>query len=173
MAIPHISNPLREIVSRIKREISAGGKLYPCTFSRVPFKRVEGNEQLPNITLQDITDEDESFIAGAKNNTPYSANIVKTTQIFTFVLAFNMDNGIYSEDGSSQLGLMDWVSRFKDTLEIDNDGCQDLTLNNTCIEPLYSSLQSTEIEELSWLLEFQVSVFPKPFARGSRSLPSS
>ena len=173
MPIPHISDPLREIISRIKRETGASGKLYPCTFSRVPFKRVEGDQQLPNITLQNFSDEDEPFMAGAKQNTALSANVVKTTQTLTFFLCFNMDNGIYSEDGDSQLGLMDWVARFKDTIEINDEGCQDLTLNGTCLEPLYTSLQNTELEELSWVLEFIVTLYPKPLARGSRSLPSS
>lgn len=164
--IPHYANPIQVLVHRILRETSEGRLLYPCKFSRKPYRDNEGEEQLPNIRLQSYTDEENPF----GENTHPSANIITSNQNVTFLLAFNKNYGPWSEDAKSQLGLLDWISRFKDAIELDDEGCPDLTLNNTCVVPLTSSVIETSANELSWMIEFSVTLQPAPIARGTRSI---
>ena len=173
MAKPHYADALRVLVSRIKRELAAGKLLYPCKYFRTPEVKVEGISDLPNITMSGYEDEEESFGAGAKTATNLSTNIVRTEQNLSFLLAFNKEYGPFSDDGVSQLGLMDWISRFKDAVELNDEGCPDLMMDETCVEPLYVSVGDTEVSELSWIVEFRITMFPKPLARGTRALPST
>ena len=169
MSKPHISTPLRVIISRINRELGAGGKLEGCVFSRRPTTDSEGEDQLPNIRFSGYSDEEQNF-AGAKSMTALSNSVVRSTQQLMFTLAFRAENGPFSEDGTSQLGLMDWVSRFKDTIELDANGCQDLTLEGSCVEPMLTSVENTEVNEISWIIEYMVVLYPLPYNRGTRSL---
>lgn len=173
MGKPIYSLAIYEIFCRIKEQVAVGKLLYPATFVSTPQLTVEGVDQLPRINFQNFTDIDQTFIAGAKRVTSKSTSIVKTTQTISFLLAFNKDYGVQSPDGENQLGLLDWVSRFKDAVEFDNGGCPDLTLNNTCIEPMEISVENTEVDEISWNIEFNISLYPMPFARATRSLEAT
>jgi hypothetical protein len=170
MSKPHIADALNEIITRIKRELGAGGKLEGCAFNRRPTTDSEGEDQLPNIRFTGYSDEEENF-AGAKAMTNLSNSVVRSTQNLTFSLAFRAENGPFSQDGKTQLGLLDWISRFKDSIELDSNSCQDLTLNSSCVEPMLTSVSSTEVNEISWIIEFQVMIYPIPYIRGTRSLP--
>lgn len=170
MSKPHISDAIRIIISRINRELGAGGKLEGCVFSRRPTTDSEGEDQLPNIRFASYQDEEENF-AGAKAMTPRGNSVVRSSQTLTFTLAFRAENGPYSEDSKTQLGLYDWIARFKDTIELDDHQCQDLTLDNACVEPMQTNVASTEVNEISWVIEFVITLYPIPFIRGTRSLP--
>ena len=170
MSLAHYSDALREIIRRLKREMNSGGILYPCKYFSNPTLRIEGMDDLPSLTLQTFSDIEEAFGHGAKTSTGQSTNIIRCEQFFGYVLAFNKEHGPESVDGTSQFGLMDWVSRFKDAIELDDNGCADLMLGGACIEPLYVSVDETVIGELSWEILFEVKVIPKPIARGTRRL---
>tara|TARA_Y100000310_G_scaffold157597_1_gene157012 strand:- start:2820 stop:3341 length:522 start_codon:yes stop_codon:yes gene_type:complete len=170
MAIPHVSNALRTLVDRLKREMASGGMLYPCKYYRSPSIRVEGISDLPSVTLVDYEDEEHAWGHGAKTSTGKSTNLVSCDQTVKFILAFNKEYGPYSDEGLGQYGLMDWVARFKDAIELDDTGCPDLMLDGSCIEPMYVNVDETEVHELSWEVVFEIYIHPKPIARGSRRL---
>jgi len=172
MAIPHSSNAVREVVRRLKREINSGGLMYPCKYFRSPTIRVEGISDLPSITMMNYTDDERAFGHGAKTATGKSTNIVRCEQTIEFMMAFNKDFGPYSDTGTSQFGLMDWIARFKDSVELDDAGCPDLMLGNSCVEPMYVSVDETSVQELSWNIVFELNLYPKPIARGTRSMPA-
>lgn len=164
--VPHFAKPLQVLVKRILRETSPGRLLHPCSFSRMPFRDNEGEDQLPNIRLQSYSDEENPF----GHDTHPAANIITSGQNVTFLLAFNKDYGPWSEDASTKLGLLDWISRFKDAIELDDYGCPDLTLDGSCVAPLTSSVAETTVNEISWMIEFVVNLQPSPIGRGTRSI---
>ncbi len=172
MNTPIFGLPLKELIGRIRNATDSTGLLYPARFISSPQLTVEGVDQLPRINFQNYNDEDTSFSGGAKTN-PFSTSIVRTKQVATFLLAFNKENGYQSEDGETRLGLMDWVSRFKDAVELIEPGQPDLTLNGSCIEPMEIVVENTEADEISWNIEFSISLYPVPYARSSRSLPDT
>ncbi len=164
--VPHFAKPLQVLIGRILRETSPGRLLHPCKFSRMPYRDNEGEDQLPNIRLQSYADEESPF----GHDTHPAANIITSAQNITFLLAFNKDCGPWSEDASTKLGLLDWISRFKDSIELDDEGCPDLSLDGSCVAPLTSAVTETAVNEISWMIEFVVSLHPSPIGRGKRSI---
>ena len=170
MPRPHTSDALYVVVTRLKREMEEDGILYPCKYFRNPTLRVEGIVDLPSLTMMDYSDREEAFGHGAKTGDGKSTNLVRCEQTVGFILAFNKDHGPYSDDGESQLGLMDWIARFKDAIELDDDGCADLMLEGSCVEPMYVGVDETSVQDISWEVVFELTLNPKPIARGSRHL---
>ena len=154
------------LIERIKNHCAEGGILSPCNFNSSQRTEAEGIDQLPNISFLNIEIEEDTFPAlGDANTTP----LISVFDV-RFLLSFNKDYSIYSSDGESMLGLMDWIPRFKDSIEIDESGLLDTHLKQTLIEPLLVSVESTEMQEISWTIEFSVKLKLRPFNRGTRRI---
>lgn len=169
-----ISSCLSVIIDRIRRSCESG-LLKGVRFYDYPINRPQGQDDLPNITLIEYRDNEESFMAGATTGTGKSTNIVRNECSVYFLVSFSRENGSIRPETNSRLALIDYVERLKDSIEVNKDGQIDLQLEGTCMEPLYISVDDSDPSDLSWNVLFQVEFFPLPYPRGSRTedIPSS
>jgi len=160
--------PIDVMHHRLKREADKGGILEGLNVLQSPLIRVEGSDQLPNVCMVDYSDNENPF-AGAKTNNKMSSNNVETESTASFLLSFNRENGNYSIPLNSQpWGMINWIERFKDTLEVDDNGQADATLEMSCMKPLYCHVRETEVMDLSWSILIDVEFFPFPIQRATR-----
>ena len=86
-----------------------------------------------------------------------------------FLLSFPREDGSYSNPlNQAPWGLINWIERFKDSIESDDLGQPDVTLETSCIEPFYCHVRESEILDLSWSVLIEVELFPIPMQRGTR-----
>lgn len=163
-----IIKPIDVIHHRLKREAEVGGILEGLKVIQSPVVRAEGIDQLPNVVLVEYTDIESPWL-GAKTNNKMSSNNILYESTATFLLSFPADNGSYSLPLNQQpWGLLNWVERFKDTLEIADDGQVDATLEMSCIQPFYCHTRESEISDVSWSVMIDVELYPVPIQRGTR-----
>jgi hypothetical protein len=152
------------LTRRLKNHCSEGGILHPCSYKNQPRFEAEGLDQLPNISFLSIDiEEDVMPVLGDANSIPLTC-----IQDARFLLSFNKEYSTHSEDGESFLGLMDWIPRFHDAIELNENLLLDTHLSQSVIEPLLVSVEGTEIQEVSWTIEFSVKLKIKPYNRGTR-----
>lgn len=160
--------PVDVMHHRLKRESAKGGILEGLKILQSPLIRVEGSDELPNVCMVDYSDNEIAW-AGAKTNSKRSSNQVENEAVASFLLSFNRDNGNYSIPlNQKPWGLLNWVERFKDTLEIGDDGQVDATLEFSCMKPLYCQVRESEVMDLSWSVLIDVEFCPFPIQRGTR-----
>ena len=159
---------VKELAKRIRHHAQGSGLLDGVTFRKTPIALVEGVDQLPAITMMEYTDVDNYF-DGAKTGLKKSTNVIRCEAEISFLLSFNKDHSFFSENGQKPWGYIDWVERFKDAIETDEESQVDLTLGGTCIEPLVCHVREGEISDVTWNILFEVEVFPKPIQRGTRT----
>lgn len=160
--------PVDVMHHRLKRESVEDGILSGLNVLQSPLIRVEGVDQLPNVCMVDYSDQEEPW-AGAKTNEKMSSNNVQTESTASFLLSFERENGNYSIPlNSKPWGMLNWVERFKDTLETGDDGQVDATLEMSCMKPLYCHVRESEVMDLAWSVLIDVEFFPFPIQRGTR-----
>ena len=158
----------KELAKRIRHHSKEGGMLDGINFRKVPLSLVEGVDNLPAVTMIEYTDM-EGYFDGAKTGLKKSTNIIRSESQISFLLSFNKDHAFFSETGAKPWGYMDWVERFKDSIETDINGDIDLTLNGTCVQPMVTHVREGEISDVTWNILFEVELYPKPYQRGTRS----
>ena len=160
--------PIDVIHHRLKREAGKGGILEGLQVINTPIMRIEGADQLPNICMVEYSDIETPWL-GAKTQSKMSTNQVKVESTASFLLSFEKENGNYSMPlNQKPWGMLNWLERFKDTLETDDAGDIDATLEMSCIEPFYCHVRESEVMDLSWSFLIDVELFPVPIQRGTR-----
>lgn len=163
-----LTKPIDVIHHRLKRESGDDGILKGLKVLHSPIVRVEGKDQLPNVCMVEYMDQ-ESPWAGAKTNNKMSSNNIELQVTASFMLSFPADDGNYAIPLNEQpWGMLNWIERFKDTLEIGDDGQVDATLEMSCIRPFYCHVRESDIMDLSWSILIDVELYPMAIQRGTR-----
>lgn len=166
----------RELILRLSEATKSGGRLYGLTFFPGPSKRLEGVENLPNLTIIDYTDSDSIF-AGAQLNSPdvserpelANANLLTTSATILFKLAVREEHGLVRMRESDPHGLLDWVALIKDTMERDRAGQIDASLCGFTSRPITISVNENAVSEVSWQVGIEVRFDLRPHYAGTRS----
>ena len=162
-----LSKPVAVMMARLHAQSKAGGILEGIKVANFPVHKLEGADDLPTIFPMEYTDMDISHGGGAKTGIDKTSNnIVQPECTITFMLCVARDSGIYTD--KAPWGIINWVERVKDSLEVSSDGSEDLMLNYSCMKPMYVHTREQEITELAWSVLLEVEYYPLPIQRGTR-----
>lgn len=174
MSVIQPAAPLAVIVDRIKwhaNSANALGLLHGMKWKDVPHIGIQGKEDLPSLQFIEYTDSEDVF-AGGKTGGDANVNThVQPSATVTLMLSNRRDAQLFSLEGSSKRGLINWVALLRDALELKQVGAGlilDTSLNETCGRPFFTKVRDNVVLDISWSVAIEITIFPLATVRGTR-----
>jgi len=169
--VTYTAGPVATLCRRIQWHCNtenAGGLLHGLRFTQEPSWTVEGDRDLPNLCIIDYGDREEVWAGGTTDPQGRGNSVMWQVQLITFMLSVRKKHGLFAADVSNPRGLMDWISRIRDAMDLDESGNPDASLGQTAFRPFLTEIVDTTVRDLSWSCGIRTTIYTRDFNRGSR-----
>jgi hypothetical protein len=160
------SIPLVVILRRLHYATHSGQRLDGLKLNFGSDEKEEYTKRdLPLLNILSWEEEEEPFDGGKQN-------IVLVNGTITFGLNLHHKNPIVDWDTSSRRNsALYYLNRIRDVVETDYDGSIDLQLEDTCRTGITTQVSESKIDggAAHHIFEVEISYFPHPYERGTRT----
>ena len=171
---PLTAKPFAVIENRISAALAVDKLLYGVTYDREARLEPLGADMLPFIQPVNASYSEKIFAGGHnnQNNPNYTHwNTVADGRV-SLLVAGRREYGLVQRstgDAEDGKGILEWIARLQDAIELDATGLVDPFLEGSLSRPVAFSIQNNYISDLSFVLLLDVSFQTNIFLRGQRT----
>lgn len=169
---PATAQPFAVIENRISAALVSGKLLYGVTYDREAHLEPLGADMLPFIQPVNASYSEKIFAGGYDNpNHLNEWNTVADGKV-SLLVAGRREYGLVQRstgDAEDGRGVLEWIARLQDAIELDSAGVVDPFLEGSLSKPVSFSIQNNYISDLSFVLLLDVSFQTNIFFRGQRT----
>ena len=169
---PLTAQPFAVIENRISAALAVDKLLYGVTYDREARLEPLGADMLPFIQPVNASYSEKIFAGGHSNPNHLNEWHTVADGRVSLLVAGRREYGLVQRstgDAEDGKGILEWIARLQDAIELDATGVVDPFLEGSLSRPVSFSIQNNYISDLSFVLLLDVSFQTNIFLRGQRT----